>query len=117
MSDIEEFRVDSRDFFPRSLDQALVSLKAHKQLKIIGTSINADRASRVAETLRRQGFIEFDDVKTETKIINDSRQVRLIITVHITSDFDKLQKEHEEERKKREMERKKRAEEKEKKEK
>ena len=117
MSDIEEFKVDSRDFFAKAMYQAKQSLRAHKKLKIIGTSLNANLASRIAETLKRLGYIEFDDIKTETKIINDSRQVRLIITVHITDDFEKLYKENEEERKKREDERKKREEERNKKEK
>ena len=107
MSDIEELKVDSRDFFPKSLDQAKISLRAHKKMKIVGTSLNVSQATRVAETLRRLGYIEFDDVKTETVIINDTRQVRLIITVHITDDFERLYKENEEERKKRQVEKKK----------
>jgi len=117
MSDIEEFKVDSRDFFPKAMFQAKQSLRAHKKLKIIGASLNSNQAARLAETLKRLGYIEFDDIKTETKIINDTRHVRLIITVHITDNFEKLYKENEEERKKKEEERKKREEEKNKKEK
>ena len=112
MSDMEELKVDSRDFFPKSLDQAKIALRAHKKMKIVGTSLNVSQATRVAETLRRLGYIEFDDVKTETIIVNDSRQVRLIITVHITDDFERLYKENEEERSKRQLERQKREEEK-----
>ena len=112
MSDIEELKVDSRDFFPKSLDQAKIALRAHKKMKIVGTSLNVSQATRVAETLRRLGYIEFDDVKTETIIVNDSRQVKLVITVHITSDFERLYQENLEEIKKKEEERKKREEEK-----
>ena len=103
MSDLEEIRVDSRDYFYKSIDQAKTSLRAHKQAKIVGTTLNVERATSVAENLKRNGYIEFDDVQTETKIVNNNRQVRLVITVHITPDFEKLYKEHEEERKKREQ--------------
>ena len=109
---VEEFKVDSRDFFTKSLNLAKVSLRAHKKLKIVGTTLNVNEATRVAETLRRLGYIEFDDVQTETNVVNGTRQVRLVITVHITDDFERLFKENEEERKKKEEERKKRNEEK-----
>ena len=126
MSDIEEFKVDSRDFFPKTMFQAKESLRAHKKLKIVGTTLNANQATRLAETLKRLGYIdwcntssmfnfgyiEFDDVQTQTTIVNDSRQVKLVITVHITSDFERLYQENLEERKKKEEERKKREEEK-----
>ena len=91
---------------------AKVSLRAHKKLKIVGTTLNVNEATRVAETLRRLGYIEFDDVQTETNVVNGTRQVKLVITVHITDDFERLFKENEEERKKKEEERKKRNEEK-----
>ena len=115
MSDIKEFDVDSRDHFFKSMDYAKEFLKGHKKINIVGTTLNVNQATRVAETLKRDGFIEFDDIKTETRIINSTRQVRLVITVHITPDFDKLYKESEEQKKKREEERKKRDEEKRKK--
>lgn len=66
--------------------------------------------TRVAETLKRLGYVEFDDIKTETVIKNNTRQVTLVITVHNTPDFDRLYKEHEDEVKKRNEERQKKAE-------
>ena len=104
MTDIKEFPVDSRVFFTKQMYQFKEHLKENKKIKIVATTINANQATRLAETLRRLGYIEFDDVKTETLIKDGSRQVRIIITVHVTADFDKLYKEHEEERKKMEEE-------------
>ena len=112
MSDIKEFEVDSREYFFLFMYQFKEFLKANKKIKIVANTLNANQAARLAETLRRLGYIEFDDVKTETVIRNDSRQVRLIITVHVTSDFDKLYQEHEAERKEKIEERKKADEEK-----
>ena len=112
MSDIKELQVDSREFFSKSMYQFKDCLKANKKIKIVANTLNTNQAARLAETLRRLGYIEFDDIQTETVIRNDSRQVRLIITVHVTSDFDKLYQEHEAERKEKIEERKKAEEEK-----
>ena len=112
MSDIKEFKVDSRDYFSKSMYYCKEFLKSNKKINIVANTLNANEATRVAETLKRLGYIEFDDIKTETKVVNDTRQVRLVITVHVTSDFDRLYKENEEERKKRQEEREKHDEEK-----
>ena len=112
MSDLKEFQVDSRNFFPITLQQVKEFLNGNKKGKIVANTLSANQATGVAETLKRLGFIEFDDIKTVTNVVDNTRQVQLIITVHTTPDFDKLFKESEEERKKREEERKKRFEEK-----
>ena len=112
MSDLKEFHVDSRNFFPVTLQQVKEFLNGNKKGKIVANTPSANQATGVVETLKRLGFIEFDDIKTVTNVVNNTRQVQLIITVHTTPDFDKLFKESEEERKKKEEERKKRFEEK-----
>ena len=112
MSDLKEFHVDSRNFFPKTLQQVKEFLNGNKKGKIVANTPSANQATGVAETLKRLGFIEFDDIKTVTNVVNNTRQVQLIITVHTTPDFDKLFKESEDERKKREEERKKKFEEK-----
>ena len=114
MSDIKEFHVDSRYFFRQTIQKMKEFLKDNKKGKIVANTHNADQATGASERLRREGYIEFDDVKTETRIVDNTRNVQLIITVHTTENFDKLFKESEEERKKREEERKKRFEEKQK---
>ena len=105
MSDIKEFQIDSRDFFPRAMNKTKDFLKENKKIKFVAHTNTANLSTRVAETLKRLGYVEFDDVKTETKIVNDTRQVRLVITMHNTANFDKLYKENEEERKKKQAER------------
>ena len=107
MTDIKEFKVDSRDRFGKSMFLAKEFLNTNKKIKIIGTTSNAVVATRVAESLRRFGYIEFDDIQTETLIIDGRRQTRLVITVHNSPEFEKLYKESEDQRKQREEERKK----------
>ena len=101
MSDIKEFHVDSRNFFRQTIQKMKEFLKDNKKGKIVANTHNADQATGASERLRREGYIEFDDVKTETRIVDNTRNVQLIITVHTTENFDKLFKESEEERKKR----------------
>ena len=94
------------------MQQVKEFLNGNKKGKIVANTPSANQATGVAETLKRLGFIEFDDIKTVTNVVNNTRQVQLIITVHTTPDFDKLFKESEDERKKKEEERKKKFEEK-----
>ena len=110
MSEIKEFKVDSRDFFGKSMYLCKEFLKTNKKIKIVANSISASQATHIAETLKRLGYVEFDDIQTETSVANDRRQTRIVITVHNTPNFDKLYAENEEARKKREEERKKGAE-------
>ena len=109
-SDIKENKMEPYDYFSTSMKNVKEYLKANKKIKIVANTNSADQASRVAETLKRLGYVEFDDIKTETVIKNNTRQVTLVITVHNTPDFDRLYKEHEDEVKKRNEERQKKAE-------
>ena len=99
MSDIKEFHVDSRNFFRQTIQKMKEFLKDNKKGKIVANTHNADQATGASERFR---------------IVYNTRNFQLIITVHTTENFDKLLKESEEERKKREEERKKRFEEKQK---
>ena len=110
MSEIKEFKVDSRDFFSKSMYLCKEFLKTNKKIKIVANTNSAPQATRLAETLKRLGYVDFGDIQTETSVANDRRQTRLVITVHNTPNFDKLYAENEEARKKREEERKKEGE-------
>ena len=110
MTDIKEFPVDSRNFFPKNMYLAKEFLNTNKKIKIVANTRSASQAVRLAETLKRLGYVNFDDIQTETLVREGGRQTRIAITVHNTPDFDKLYKESLEERKKREEERKKKDE-------
>ena len=100
MSDISEFKVDFRDRISRTMFLIKEMLKTSPKLNIVGTTNNAAQATRVAESLKRFGYIDFDNIQTETLIYDGKRQTRLIISVHKTANFDKLYNENEEARKK-----------------
>ena len=109
MSDIKEFPVDSRNFFAKNMYLAKEFLNTNKKIKIVANTRSAREAVRLAETLKRLGYVTFDDIQTET-LVREGRQTRIAITVHNTPDFDKLYKESLEERKKKEEETKKKDE-------
>ena len=112
MNDIKEFPVDSRVFFGNLMYLCKEFLNTNKKINIVATTNSASQASRLAETLRRLGYVSLDDIQTQTLVRDGRRQTRIVITVHNTPEFDKLYKESLEERKKKEEERKKKAEEK-----
>ena len=112
MSDIKEFPVDSREYFSSSMYLCKEFLNTNKKINIVATTSSAGQASRLAETLRRLGYVSIDDIQTQTLVRDGRRQTRIVITVNNTPDFDKLYKESLEERKKKEEERKKKEEEK-----
>ena len=93
MSDIKEFPVDSRDFFTKSMYLCKEFLNTNKKINIVAPTNSASQATRLAETLRRLGYVQFDDIQTQTLIRDGRRQTRIVITVHNTPDFDKLYKE------------------------
>ena len=61
MTEIKEFKVDSRDFFPKSMFLIKEFLNNNKKIKIVGTTNNAVQATRIAESLRRLGYVDFDE--------------------------------------------------------
>ncbi len=68
-------------------------------LNIIAGTSSAGTASGAAETLRRLGYITYDDIRTETIVLYGRRKTRFIIAVRKTKDFDKLNKEYEDKKK------------------
>ncbi len=107
MTDIKEFVVDPRDYPRKVIYLVKEFLKANKKIKLIGNTNCAESATRAAETLKRLGYVEYDDIQTETLVDDGRRKTRIVITIHNTPNFDKLYQENEEARKKREEERKK----------
>ena len=105
MTEIKEFKLDSRDYFSKSIYLVKEFLETNKKIKIVANTNSANDAARLAETLRRSGYIIIDDIQTETLVNNGRRETRLSLTVHNTSEFDKLYKADKEARKKREEER------------
>ncbi len=100
MSELKEFKVDPHDSFPRTMDIVKEFLKANKKLNLVASTSAANNAARVAQSLKRLGYVEYGDIQTKTVVNDGKRETKLVITLNITPDFDKLYKEYEEEKEK-----------------
>lgn len=85
-------------------------LKFKEQIDIKARPMAAAQVVRVAEALKRLGYITYVKYQTTTTIKEDRLQRFIIITVKKTANFDKLFKESEEARAKKIEERNKNAE-------
>lgn len=101
----KELRVSSYESLKKVMFMAKQLLVHSDTLNIIAGTNSAGTASGAAETLRRLGYITYDDIKTETIIENGNRKTRFTISVRKTKDFDTLFKEHEAKKKQMEEER------------
>ena len=106
MSDLKELRVSPYENARKIMYLAKEILKSSEKINISATTNSAGIAARAAETLRRLGYITYDNVQTETIIENDRKRIKFVITVKKTNDFEKIYNENEEMKKKKDEERK-----------
>ena len=117
MSEIHEIRVEEYDQAKRIMYLAKEFLCNNERVNIIAGTMTSPVASRAAENLVRFGYVTIENIQTLTEVRNDRRNIKLIITLKKTSDFQKIYDENKKEISKREEERAKQAQEKTKKEK
>ena len=76
------------------------SLKARETVDIRARPLGAAQVVRVAEALKRLGYITYQKYYTITQVNEGRLQRYIVVTVKKTKDFDKLYAQREEERKK-----------------
>ena len=103
-SEIKEYKVEEYDNAKRVMYLVKEILKSTDRINLISNTRSSAIGTRVAETLARFGYVTFENIQTLTEVKNNSRAIRLIITLKKTGDFDKLYKDNEEERKKKQAE-------------
>ena len=104
-SEIKEYKVEEFDNAKKVMYYVKEILLSTEKINIVAGTKSSAVATRSAETLVRLGYVTFDNVQTLTEVRNDRRNIRLIITLKKTSNFQKLYKENEEEKKKKQAER------------
>lgn len=105
-TELKEVRVTHSDQPRRVMYTAKEFLISNPKINITAGSNSSGVAARAAESLRRLGYITYEDVKTLTIVEHGKKLFKLIITVQKTKDFEKLYNQHEEELKKKEAEKK-----------
>ena len=95
----EEFTIQPRDNYKRSIYLVKELIKEKKTLTLNSSTFGAPLAVRVSETLRRLNYVTIENYMTETKVVNNKRRTSIIITLAKTSKFEKLYEENQERRK------------------
>ena len=103
-SEIKEYRVEVYDNARKVMYLVKELLVSNEKVNIIGNTRSSPTATRAAESLVRFGYVTFENIQTLTEVKNNARNIKLIITLKKTSNFDKLYKENEEEKKKKKAE-------------
>ena len=112
MSEIPEIRVEEYYHARKVMHLAKESLFSNEKVNLISGTNTSPIASRAAESLVRFGYVTIENIQTLTEVKNDRRNIKLIITLKKTSDFQKIYDENKKEISKREEERAKQAQEK-----
>merc|ERR1712170_291065 len=98
-SEIKEFRVESGENAKRIMYLAKF-LMNNERIEMVSNTNSAVVAARAAENLARLNYVTYENLRTETNVVNDRRRTRLVITLRKTSQFNKLYEENEANRKK-----------------
>ena len=101
----KEYRVSGQENPGRAMFHIKEMLQSNDKMDITSGTRSSEIAVRAATTLERLGYITIENIQTLTNIEEGKRINKLIISVKKTANFDKLFKEHEEERKQREEQR------------
>ena len=105
MEQIHEIRVEEYDQPSRIINLVKQFLLKNEQVNIVSGTNSSPNGSRAAESLVRFGYVTIENVQTLTEVRNNRRNIRLIITVKKTNDFQKIYDQNKEEVKKKQEER------------
>lgn len=96
---VKEFLVNFEDNAKRIMYLVKEILLTHDSVDIIASTASAHNASRAAETLHRLNYVTYENIRTDTSIVDDRRRTKLIIRIKKTSQFQSLYDENEAKRK------------------
>jgi hypothetical protein len=98
--DTKELRVGPSENAKRIMYLAKEFLINNEQIDVVSGTAGAPVATKAAENLVRLNYVTYEDIRTETNIIEGARRTKLVIRLKKTSDFNKLYEENEANRKK-----------------
>ena len=95
----KELRVNANENSKRIMYLAKEFLLNGDFLDVVSGTAGAPIAARAAESLVRLKYVTYEDVQTNTSIVEGRRRTKFIIRLKKTSDFKKLYDENAEHRK------------------
>ncbi len=69
-------------------------------IDVVSGTPAANVAAKACDNLVRLNYVTYEDIRTETSVVNDKRRTRLVIRLRKTNDFKTLYDENVETRKK-----------------
>jgi hypothetical protein len=98
--DRKELRVNSNENAKRIMYLAKEFLLNLDTIDVVSGTQGAPVAAKAAENLVRLNYVSYEDLRTETVVVNGARRTKLVIRLKKTSEFQKLYAENEANRKK-----------------
>jgi len=99
-TEVKELRINSNENSKRVMYLAKEFLVNNDVIDIVTGTAGAPIAARAAESLVRLKYITYENILTDTSIVEGRRRTKFVIRVKKTSDFTKLYEENEVNRKK-----------------
>ena len=109
MEQIHEIRVEEYDRANRVMNLVKEFLLKNEKVNIVAGTNSSPAASKAAESLVRYGYVTIENIQTLTEVNNNRRNIKLIISLKKTNDFQKIYDQNKEDIKKKEEERAKKA--------
>ena len=98
--DTKELRVGSNENAKRIMYLAKEFLLNNNHIDVVSGTAGAPIAAKAAENLVRLNYVTYEDIRTETNVINNSRRTKFVIRLKKTTSFNKLYEDNEANRKK-----------------
>ncbi len=98
--DTKELRVGANENAKRIMYLAKEFLINNEHIDVVSGTQGGPVAARAAENLVRLNYVSYEDLRTETAIVNGKRRTKLVIRLKKTGEFKKLYEENEANRKK-----------------
>ena len=105
MEQIHEIRVEEYDRANRVMNLVKEFLLKNEKVNIVAGTNSSPAASKAAESLGRYGYVTIENIQTLTEVNNNRRNIKLIISLKKTNDFQKIYDQNKEDIKKKEEER------------
>ena len=98
--DTKELRVSGGENVKRIMYLTKEFLLNTENVDVVSGTLAAPMITKAAENLVRLNYVTYEDIRTETNVVNGKRRTKLVIRLKKTSEFTRLYDENEANRKK-----------------
>ena len=103
--DIKELRVGPQETTKRIMYLTKEFLLSNDHIDVVAGPASAPNVARSCEALVRLNYVTYEDIRTQTSVINNKRITRLVVRLRKTNQFNTLYEQNEANRKQKEAQR------------